>query len=235
MRIPVPRIWFFSHLTFPIPKRITNSLLYFLALIGLVFVLALLVPRLVVFAYAQPRLYTIEQVPSKRVAVVFGAGLLPNGNLSPELSDRVTTAANLYFSGKVDKLLMSGDNRIVEHNEPGAMRKYAMRLGVPNEAIVQDFAGRRTYDTCYRASRIFGLNDVILITQEYHLLRALYTCNMLGVNAIGVPADRSGSPYLYGNLREIPATVVALWQIYFSHPVPVLGNPEPIFPVNASY
>ncbi len=235
MRIPVPRIWFFSHSTFRIPKRFTNSFFHLLVIVGLVLLLVLLIPRLVVFAYAQPRLYTVEQVPSKRVAVVFGAGLLANGNLSPELSERVSTAADLYLSGKVDKLLMSGDNRVVEHNEPGAMRKFAIRLGVPSDAIVQDYAGRRTYDTCYRASRIFGLNDVILITQEYHLLRALYTCNMLGVHAIGVPADRSDSPYLYGNLREIPATIVAILQIYFTHPVPVLGNPEPIFPVNASY
>lgn len=235
MRIPDPRIWFFSHSTSRIPRRPASSFLHVPVIVVLVLLLVLLIPRLVVINYAQPRLYTVEQVPGKRVAVVFGAGLMANGNLTPELSERVTTAVDLYLSGKVDKLLMSGDNRIVEHNEPGAMRKFAMRLGVPSDAIVQDYAGRRTYDTCYRASRIFGLNDVILVTQGYHLLRALYTCNMLGVNAVGVPADRPGAPYLYGSLREIPATLVALWQIYFSHPLPVLGSPEPIFPVSASY
>lgn len=192
-------------------------------------------PRWMVLTYAQPRLYTLDEVPPKRAAVVFGAGILPNGKLSPELGERVTTAAKLYLSGRVAKLLMSGDNRFVDHNEPGAMRRFAIQLGVPSEAIVQDYAGRRTYDTCYRANAIFGLDDVILVTQEYHLLRALYTCNMLGVNAIGVAADREDAPYLYGNLREIPATVVAFWQLYVSHPVPILGTPEPIFPISTSH
>ncbi len=96
------------------------------------------------------------------------------------LQDRVQTAANLYFAGKVEKLLMSGDNRFVDYNEPAVMRKVALSLGVPEEAIVLDYAGRRTYDTCYRAKAIFGVTEAILVTQAFHLPRAIYLCNRLG-------------------------------------------------------
>jgi SanA protein len=127
---------------------------------------------------------------------------------------------------------MSGDNRYVEYNEPAAMHAYALTLGVPEEDIVLDYAGRRTYDTCYRARDIFGLDQVILVTQDFHLPRALYTCNVLGVSALGVPADQR--PYnqrslTYWHLREAFATVVAFWQVHISRPLPVLGEKEYIF------
>jgi vancomycin permeability regulator SanA len=201
-----------------------------LILLGL---LALFVPRLVTGLYARPRLYAAAEVPIRRVAVVFGAGLWRDGTATPVLYDRVATAANLYFAGKVEKLLMSGDNRFVDYNEPWVMRDVALDLGVPEEAIVLDYAGRRTYDTCYRAQAIFGVQEAILVTQRFHLPRALYTCNQLGLDSVGVEADlrtyRRRS-MLYWNLRELPATAAALWDVHVSHPLPVLGDREPIFP-----
>jgi SanA protein len=126
---------------------------------------------------------------------------------------------------------MSGDNRFQNYNEPGAMQAYAIELGIPEEDIVVDYAGQRTYDTCYRAREIFQIDEVILVTQSFHLPRAIYTCNSLGIKAMGVPANnrqyRRGST-IFWNLREIPATFVALWQINFSHPLPILGGTEPI-------
>ncbi len=196
-------------------------------------VIILLLPRLAVGIDMQSRIFTKDNAPSRRVAIVFGAGLSGNGSPSPELSDRVATAADLYWAGKVDKLLMSGDNRFLNYNEPGSMRRYAMRLGVPAQDIVQDYAGRRTYDTCYRAGHIFGVQEAVLVTQEYHLPRALYTCNTMGVHAVGVIADRTNDPHLYGYLRELPATLTAMWEVNISHPLPVLGNPEPILPTVA--
>jgi SanA protein len=109
------------------------------------------------------------------------------------------------------------------------MRKYAMTLGVPGEAIVLDYAGRRTYDTCYRARDIFQVQDVILVTQSYHLPRALYTCNALGVEAIGIAAGQSQHSHFYDNVREFFATALALGDVHVLHPVPVLGQPEPVF------
>jgi SanA protein len=113
------------------------------------------------------------------------------------------------------------------------MREYALSLGVPEDAIVLDYAGRRTYDTCYRAGHIFGVSQAILVTQNFHLPRAIFTCNALGISAVGVSADRriySRTPYLFWNLRELPASLVAIWQVWVSRPLPILGEPEPIFP-----
>jgi SanA protein len=146
----------------------------------------------------------------------------------------VDTAAQLYFAGKVEKLLMSGDNRFVDYNEPESMRQYALSLGVPESAIVLDYAGRRTYDTCYRARAIFGVESAILVTQNFHLSRALFTCNALGLKAQGVEANNYyylKRYRLYWNIREQFATVGAFWDVYVSKPLPVLGEPEPIFPM----
>lgn len=195
--------------------------------------LIVLAARLTTGLYARPRTYTSSEVPARRVAIVFGAGLWRDGTATPVLQDRVATAAGLYFSGKVEKLLMSGDNRFVDYNEPAVMRQVALSLGVPEEAIVLDYAGRRTYDTCYRAKAIFGVTEAILVTQKFHLPRAIYLCNHLGVDGVGVEADQRvyrKSSVLYWNGREFLATVNALWEVHVSHPLPVLGDPEPIFP-----
>jgi SanA protein len=218
-------------------KRFSKFLIKFiLTLLGLG-LLAVFLSRLLTALSTRASVYSqLEAVPSQPVAVVFGAGLLRDGSPTPILRDRVTTAADLYFAGKVQKLLMSGDNRFLYYNEPGAMRKYAIQIGVPPEAIVQDYAGRRTYDTCYRAKVIFGVKSAILVTQAYHLPRALYTCQALGVKVVGVIADRrtyQTGPYLYWNLRELAATLTALWEVNITHPLPVLGEPEPIFPANS--
>ena len=194
-------------------------------------ILGLVIPRLITGLYARSRLETPTGVPRTPVAIVFGAGLWRDGSPTPVLRDRVATAAELYFSGKVKKILMSGDNRFVEYNEPGAMRDYAVSLGVPDEDIILDFAGRRTYDTCYRAQAVFGVGSAILVTQGYHLPRAVYTCNILNVEATGVPADRrsySRRSLIFWNLREVPATLIAFWDLYITRPLPVLGEPEPI-------
>jgi SanA protein len=187
--------------------------------------------QLLIELYLQPRLYPAEEAPTAPVAIVFGAGLRRDGSPSPVLRSRIDTAVDLYFSGKVSKLLMSGDNRFLDYNEPGAMSDYAISLGVPPEDIVQDFAGRRTYDTCFRAKAVFEVQQAILVTQRYHLSRAVYTCGALGLEASGVSANQNQfrSPMLgYWRMREVLATVVALWELWVTHPVPVLGTPEPI-------
>ncbi len=177
------------------------------------------------------RTYTLQTVPPRRVAIVFGAGIWPDGRLSDILADRVDTAIELYRQGKVQKLLMTGDNRFINYNEPGAMREYAIARGVPSKDIVLDYAGRSTYDSCYRANYIFGVTDAILVTQAYHLDRALFLANNLGIDAIGVAADRRDylriRQYWW---RELFATTLAWWEVYISRPTPVLGEKLPIFP-----
>ena len=190
-------------------------------------------PRLITNVYSWTRIYSLDTAPTERVAIVFGAGLTRDGYPTAILRDRVDTAAQLYFAGKVQKLLMSGDNSYVNYNEPGAMRDYAISLGVPENAIVLDYAGRRTYDSCYRAKAIFGVDSALLVTQGFHLPRALFLCNALGLQATGVEANniayRKWSLAVW-NIREQFATVGALWDVYIERPLPVLGNPEPIFP-----
>lgn len=208
-------------------------LIYCVFWLVLAFIIVFGLPRLITEIGAHGKIFSSETVNNARVAIVFGAGLQRDGSPSPVLKDRVAAAVELYLSGKVEKLLMSGDNRFVDYNEPGAMKDYAISLGVPEKDIVLDFAGRRTYDTCYRARHIFGVEDAILVTQRYHLPRALFTCNGIGLKSSGVSADMQyyrKSSRLIWNTRELPATLVALWQVWISHPLPVMGDPEPIFP-----
>jgi len=160
--------------------------------------------------------YTVDSAPAERVAVVFGARVYSNGRLSPMLMDRVETAVQLFEAGKVDYLLMTGDNRSIYYNEPGAMRDYALRRGVPAEAILLDPAGNRTYDSCYRARELFGMETAVLITQQFHLSRALFLCRALGIEAIGVPADISNYSDVslrWQHWRELGASTLALWDV----------------------
>ncbi|MEP7293410.1 MAG: ElyC/SanA/YdcF family protein, partial [Chloroflexota bacterium] len=126
---------------------------------------------------ARDAIYTLDSVPQRPVALVFGAEVYANGSLSAMLQDRVAMGAELYHTGKVRALLLSGDNHIDSYNEPEAMRQVALSLGVPDEAIVLDYAGFRTYDSCYRARDIFQVDSAILVSQSFHLDRALLICN----------------------------------------------------------
>jgi SanA protein len=194
-----------------------------------------LLARAVTALVAWNRTYTESAVPARRVAIVFGAGLWRDGSPTPVLQDRVETGARLYFSGKVEKILMTGDNSLVEYNEPEAIRQYALKLGVPDSVIVLDFAGRRTYDSCYRAQEIFRIKEAILITQKFHLARALFLCTALGLDGVGVEANNRAyrkTSLLFWNLRELPATLTAFADV-LTRPLPILGDPEPIFPENA--
>jgi SanA protein len=209
--------------------RFLWRLTFVLAALG---VLAVTLPRAITALYSSNRIYQQENAPDSRLAIVFGAGLRRDGTPTAVLRDRVETAAGLYFSGKVEKILMSGDNSYDDYNEPAAMRQYALSLGVPETAIVMDYAGRRTYDTCYRAKAIFGVEEALLVTQGFHLPRALFLCNALGLDSNGVEANnnnyRRGSLVIW-NFREQIATLGAFVDVYVSNPLPVLGVPEPIF------
>jgi SanA protein len=171
----------------------------------------------------------VSAATARPVAIVFGAGIRPDGRLSPMLRDRMDTAIDLYRAGLVRKLLVSGDNRFANYDEPSRMYDYAVAQGLPPEDVVRDYAGRRTYDTCYRASAIFGVTQAILVTQRFHLPRALFTCRSLGVDAVGFSADRRvyfSNPYY--RLRDAFATLRAWWDVAIARPTPVLGAKEEI-------
>lgn len=186
-------------------------------------------------AYYTSSIYTLDEaqadIPPQRVAIVFGARVYRNGHLSGMTRDRVDTAIRLYEAGKVEKLLFSGDNRFVDYNEPGEMMAYAITKGIPAEAIQPDYGGRRTYDTCYRAHYIFQVDSAILITQQFHLPRALFLCSNLEIEVLGVQADLqtyNQNALAWSESREVPALLIALFDIIRRVPPPVLGDPIPI-------
>jgi vancomycin permeability regulator SanA len=185
--------------------------------------LGALLPYWIVRRHYGPRIFPPAGVPAAGIAIVFGAGLRRDGTPTLVLADRVETGAWLYREGKVQKLLMSGSSTGPHYDEPGAMRELAIRLGVAEEDIVVDRGGNRTYLTCSRAMRLFGISEAVLVSQAFHLPRALAICDALGMKAFGAVADMSA----YGrrvqgiwNLREIPATLVALWESYVREQAP---------------
>ncbi|HPS32376.1 MAG TPA: ElyC/SanA/YdcF family protein [Anaerolineaceae bacterium] len=189
--------------------------------------------RLGMIFYAASKTVPISEVIPVPVVIVPGAGLSADGTPSVPLRDRVQAAVDLYLAGKAQKILMSGDNSTEYYNEPESMRQYALSLGVPDEDIVLDYAGRRTYDTCYRAREIFGIQTAVITTQPYHLPRAVFLCDRLGINIQGVEVEQSRyvrTRYIFWQVREVFATLSAVWDIYIAKPLPILGQPEPIFP-----
>jgi len=121
--------------------------------------------------------------------LVLGCLVKSNGMPSDMLADRLKTGVSLYNTGAAPKLLMSGDHGRIEYNEVGTMKQYAVDLGIPSEDVFMDHAGFSTYDSLYRAKEIFGVDKVIIVTQKYHLHRALHIAESLGIEAYGVPAD----------------------------------------------
>jgi SanA protein len=210
--------------------RFFFHLIIFLGLAGILLTGAL---RMGMLLFSRSKTFLPDQVPTASVALVLGAGLNRDGTPGLVLRDRVRTAAELYSEGIVEKLLMSGDNSTEYYDEPGAMKDFALSLGVPEDDIVLDLAGRRTYDSCYRAKAIFVVDRLIIVTQAYHLPRALFLCNAFDIHADGVPADDANyhrGSYTFWWVREIFATINAYWDVLIAHPEPILGNPEPIFP-----
>jgi vancomycin permeability regulator SanA len=193
--------------------------------VGLTAVLAGVAPRLYTWWRYEPDVVEVNQAKPAPVAIVFGAGLTRSGTPTAVLYDRVAAAAELYRQGKVQTLLMSGSTYSSVYNEPRAMRDLAVQLGVPASAIQLDPLGLRTYDTCYRAKHLFGIQQAVLVTQGFHLPRALYICDALGLSASGASADlrqyRRSSIVIW-NVREIAATAAALWDVHVIQPIPSL-------------
>lgn len=181
-------------------------------------------------AHTQERTFAAANLPRLDCAVlILGAGVYSDKEPTPVLQGRLETALSLYREGKVTWFLVSGDNRTPQYNEPQAMRRWLLRQGIPAERIVQDFAGRRTYDSLKRAQVVFGLHRVVLVTSDFHLPRALYLATGLGLDAYGVPASTEvhGAGARVGfALREYLARHLALLDSWFP-PDAVLGPREP--------
>ncbi|MFI2409902.1 vancomycin high temperature exclusion protein [Streptomyces sp. NPDC018947] len=173
------------------------------------------------------RLRTTADVPRTEVAVVFGAGLW-QGEPSPYLAHRLDAAAELYRAGRIDVVLVTGDNSREEYDEPDAMRAYLVRHGVPDGHIVSDYAGFDTWDSCVRAKKIFGVDRAVLISQGFHIRRAVALCREAGVVSYGVGVDeRHDATWYYGGVREVFAAGKAALDAVFEPDPRFLGPKEP--------
>lgn len=161
------------------------------------------------------------------VGIVFGAGIKKDNTPKDMLRDRLIVAAQQYRAGAIKKILVSGDNRFLNYNEPDAMATYLIDVEkIPATNIARDYAGRSTYETCARAHEIFGISsNTILISQAYHLPRAIFICNSFGIQSEGVSATLQ--PYRgnrYFKFREFFATHKAILDVYILHPDFIRGE-----------
>jgi len=175
---------------------------------------------------AMPVYQKVSQVPQLPVAIVFGAGIG-----TQVLADRVQVAASLYKLGKISKILMTGDNSQLSYDEPNAMKTLAVRAGIPAKDIVCDYAGFRTYDSLYRARNIFDVHYAALVTQGFHLPRAMFIARQLGLTVVGIDASLHsyGFDQCWFELREVAAIETAWVDVLIHRRPKFLGKREPIF------
>ena len=181
-------------------------------------------------SYSEPYIYdNSSEMPEVYSVIVLGASVLPSGELSTMLKDRVESALLLYEQGKVQRFLVSGDNGTTTYNEPIAMKKYLRERGVPEESIFMDFAGFDTYDSVYRASYIFEINNAIVVSQRFHLPRAIYIARKMGLNYYGYNGDRREYDMESRNrYREIAANVKAFLELLINKEPHFKGDKIPI-------
>lgn len=179
--------------------------------------LLLLAPWLGTQWYYQKAIQPFATIKPAPTAIVFGAGLNSHNTPSAILAERIHIAVKLYQQGKVKTILLSGDGLNENHNEPAAMRNLAIKLGIPTDALILDYAGNDTYNTCLNAKDIFDIEQAILVTQPFHLPRALFICNNLGIESEGIDFLQQKKPnriQLYRHAREIIATFAAWVEVW---------------------
>ena len=193
-------------------------------------VLAMATGDLWVRAEAHGHVYSEAEVPAAPVALVLGAEVYADGSPSPFLAARLEIARQLLADGKIRAILVSGDHMDWGYNEPGAMFQWLVDRGVPSQQIVLDHAGFDTYDSCARAREVFGVRSAIVVTQSYHIDRAVALCRRLGVDATGVGDDTVRiyrEPWRNSVVRERGAVVKALADVVSGRDPVFLGPLEP--------
>jgi len=197
-------------------------------LIGLLLgALACLLIPLSMRAAVSPFVYpSVDTVPKAEVAIVLGASVV-DGKPSPILADRANAAIALYDAGKVSKILVTGDNGALSHDEVTPVREYLLAAGVAPEDIFLDHAGFDTYSSMYRAESVFQAQSAIIVTQDFHLPRALWIARHLGLTAYGLTAAGATNS-VYDYLREIPASFKAVLDVATRREPKYLGNTYPL-------
>lgn len=215
-------------------KRKIRKLLIVLLAAAVLCAAFIFIPNLLVVNTAKNSIITPEKAAECTAAdciVVLGAGVR-NGKPTSMLRDRLLTGISLYENGAAPKIIMSGDHGTADYDEVNVMKSFAVERGVPDEDIFMDHAGFSTYDTVYRAKAIFEADSVIIVSQKYHLYRAIYTAEKLGIKAVGVSADlNTYAGQAKRDLREILARdkdffkcIIKPEPTYLGEKIPVSGN-----------
>ena len=199
-----------------------------LAVIAMVFLV--IMANVIIYTSGNDYLYEeLNDVPRAQVALILGAKVFDDGRLSMMMQDRADSALELYESGKVGKLIMSGDHGTKTYDEVNTVKDYLLEKGVNPEDLFLDHAGFDTYDSLYRARDIFGVKSLIVVTQKFHLPRAVYIGRSLGMEAYGYVADRREYLGMFRNeLRESLARSKALLDVVSGAKPKFLGEMIPI-------
>ena len=188
----------------------------------------ILTANALIYAETKPYIYNDPaEAPVAEVALIPGAPVFPSGALTSIFKDRVDMAIRLYEAKKVSKILVSGDNSTVSHNEVNPVRRYLIERGIPEKDIFLDHAGFDTYSSMYRARDIFGVTSVLITSQSFHLPRAVFIARGLGIEAYGVNAD-VGQALFSNTVREVFADEKAVLNLAFNRTPKFLGDTIPI-------
>jgi len=177
-------------------------------------------------------IYSAQDVPAADTVLILGAYVLPDGTLSTMLKDRVMTGYELYRNGKAPKIIVSGDHGRKNYDEVNTMKDFIKNEGVTGQDVFMDHAGFSTYESLYRARDIFQVKKVIIVTQKYHLMRAVFIARELGLEAFGVASDQHnyGPIMINYETREMAARNKDFWMAKYIKPQPTfLGEAIPVF------
>ncbi len=210
----------FYKVTFVI-KNYSKVLIFFIVLMLIILGTVLYITNKVVGANAQ-YILSAEDDRHVKVGLVLGAGITKEGKPYKELQARLDTAAEALESGRVDKLILSGDNRFDYYNEPEAMKKYLVDTKhISADKLQTDYAGRSTYESCERAAKVFNVNEVIIFSAGSHLPRAIYLCRHFGISSYGIS---SGVEANNSDRREPIARIKAVFNVYILGEKTILGS-----------
>ena len=215
-------------------RHVLRTVILIIVAAALLCCAAVLIVNKRVMAVGEKRMITEQEASGLDAdcVLVLGAGVWSGGVPSHMLADRLDCAVGLYMSGASDRLLMSGDHGREDYDEVNVMKNYAVEAGVPSEDVFMDHAGFSTYESIYRARDIFKAQRIIIVTQKYHLYRALYVAQKLGLEAYGVASDpREYRGQKYREIREMLArckdwvyTVLMPEPTYLGEAIPITGN-----------
>ncbi len=210
-------------------KKVTKSIINVICIISIICILIVCMLNEYVISSTKKQFFKEDQIYEQIDCIlVLGAGV-KEGKPTPMLKDRLDKAIELYQKGYTDKIIMSGDHGREDYDEVNVMKKYAIEKGVPSSAIFMDHAGFSTYDSIYRAKEIFEVKKMFVVTQEYHLYRALFIAKFLELDAIGVPTEYI--PYKgqsYRDFRELLARNKDLLKSLTKPPSTYLGKTIPV-------